>query len=175
MSVPHPPETHNPPASATPQAGRLDGPDPRAWLAQFPDQRRSTIATWFHGAVRTGAQTPHAVCSAVWQTVQRRLQGASELASRQFLQGVLDILQRTPQEALAYAQSVLDYERLPYHERQQMKARRAFAYLKAGMQDKPATEAQHGLLRRLGYEGALPQDRAAASELIDPASFIPLF
>jgi hypothetical protein len=55
--------------------------DPRAWLEHFPANRRSTIANWFHYAVRGGATTPAAVVHQVYQTVQRRLQWASAAAS----------------------------------------------------------------------------------------------
>lgn len=140
--------------------------NPRAWLDHFPPERRSTIANWFHHGVRNGARTPQAVCSAVWQTVQQRLHWSSDLANRQFLQGALDTLRATQQEALAYAQSVLEYERLPYEARQQVKAQRTLAALKLGMRGKPTTEAQYGLCTPAG-DGELPADRAEASALID--------
>ena len=139
----------------------------RAWLDHIPAHKRGTVANWFHYAVRNGAQTPHTVCSAVGQTIHRRLEWSSDLTSRQVLQGVLEVLRTHQAEALAYAQSVLDYERLPYQDRQKVKAQRSLQYLKGSMAGKPATEAQHGLLRRLGYAGALPDDRAEASALID--------
>ena len=77
------------------------------------------------------------------------------------------VLRTHQAEALRYAESVTTYEALPFEQRQQVKAQRAFQYLKTSMAGKPATAAQHGLLRRLGYAAALPDDRAAASELID--------
>ena len=143
------------------------GPDPRAWLEHLPAPKRSSVANWFHYAVRNGASTPPAVCSAVWQTVQQRLQWSSELPTRQFLQGVLDTLRATQQDALTYAQHVIDYERLPYEARQRVKAERTFAYLKDAMHGKPATPAQLSYLGALGYRGEPPTDRAQASALID--------
>jgi hypothetical protein len=142
-------------------------PDPRALLAHVPAHRRSPLANWFHFSARSGATTPHAVCSGVWQTVQRRLQWASTPETRQFLQSVLDMLQTHQAEALAYAQHVLTYEALPYEQRQRVKAQRALQYLKTSMRSKPATEAQARYLRSLGYTGELPTDRGQASALID--------
>jgi hypothetical protein len=145
---------------------RVDAPDPRRFLEHFPGDKRSAIANWFHYAVRHGAQTPRAVCSAVWQTIQRRLEWASTPENRQFLQGCLDTLRADQAGTLAYAQSVLAYEALPYEQRQRVKAQRSLQYLSEGMRGKPATEAQHWRLRQLGYEGELPSDRAEASAAI---------
>jgi hypothetical protein len=69
--------------------------------------------------------------------------------------------------ALAYAQSVLDYERLPYETRQRVKAERAMGFLKQAMAGKEVTAAQLAYLHRLGYQGDPPVDRAHASQLID--------
>ena len=89
-------------------------PDPRAWLEQFPTPRRSTIANWFHYAVRNGAQTPHAVCSAVWQTMQQQLEWSTTPENREFLLHCLEVLRSDQAGALTYGQSVLNYEPLPY-------------------------------------------------------------
>ena len=93
-------------------------PDPRAWLEQFPTPRRSTIANWFHYAVRNGGQTPPAVCSAVWQTVQQRLQWSSARPTRAVPAGRPGYAAAPQPEALTYAQHVIDYEHLPYEARQ---------------------------------------------------------
>jgi hypothetical protein len=69
--------------------------------------------------------------------------------------------------ALAYAQSVIEYERLPAEQRQKMKAERAVRFLKERMVGKAPTAPQLAYLRRLGYQGAPPRDRAEASALID--------
>lgn len=139
-------------------------PDPRAWLDAFPAPRRSAIANWFHFACRGGASTPHTVCSAVSATIQRRLAWSPEPESRAFLLSCLDTLRTHQAEALAYATYVITYEQLPYEERQQIKGRRALTY---AMQGKPTTAKQAALIRRRGYRGAIPADRAEAHALID--------
>ena len=58
----------------------------------------------------------------------------------------------------------LEYEQLPYAERQQIKGRRALSFV---MQGKEPTLAQLAYLRSLGYQGAPPADRAAGIVLID--------
>lgn len=147
-----------------PHPGAPVHPDPRAFLDYCPANKHGPVANMFHFAVRDGAQTPQAVCDAVSQTVQRRLEWSSDLTTRQFLQSVLDLLQAHKGEALAYAASVLAYEKLPYAERQQIKGRRALAFV---MQDKPTTEKQAALIRSKGYTGPIPPDRSQASFLID--------
>jgi hypothetical protein len=64
--------------------------DPRAWLDHCPTKKHSAVANWFHYAVRNGAATPEAVCSAVWQTIQRRLEWSTTPESRGFLLHCLD-------------------------------------------------------------------------------------
>ena len=141
-----------------------DTPASRAWLNRIAAGRRSATANWFHHAARAGATPPQAVCSGVWQTVQRRLEWASTPDTREFLQGILDLLKSHQDEAMMYAQSVLDYEALPYEQRQQVKARRALNFVMGG---KPTTEKQASLIRSKGYTGAIPADWADASALID--------
>ena len=148
-----------------PQPG---APDPRAWIEHIPPNRRSTVANWFHQAVRTGATTPAETCRRVSQTVQERQQergaGALDPTYQPFLQSVLAHLYGDPAGALAYAQDVIAYEALPYAERQKVKGRRALAY---AMRGKPTTEAQIARIRREGYTGAIPADRSEASALIE--------
>jgi hypothetical protein len=141
--------------------------DPRAWLEHFPANRRSTIANWFHYAVRGGATTPNAVVHQVQQTVQHRLQWARDAVAETHLHTVREALQTERAGALAYAASVIAYEQLPYDARQRVKAARATSYLQEAMRGKPVTEKQTVLLRLLGYTGPQPEDRAAASALID--------
>jgi len=144
-----------------------DAPDPRAFLHHFEPARRSGIANWFHQAVRDGGRTPAQVCSHVWQLVARRQQSASDAETATLLAQVLGVLRTRQQEALAYAEHVLHYEALPYEARQRVKAERSKTFIAAAMQGKPVTELQVALLRRLGWAGTVPQDRAAASRLID--------
>src|SRR5262245_54435630 len=100
--------------------GIPQSPDPRAWLEPFPAPRRSGIANIFHCTVRDGHSTPDAVVCQVRQKVQRRLQWISTPTETAHLQAVLDALQTDYAGALAYAQSVLDFERLPYEARQRV-------------------------------------------------------
>ena len=139
----------------------------RAWLDQFPPNKRSTIANWYHFAVRNGAFTPEAVLYHVQQTVYRRLQWANNPLTTEHLHSVLQTLQTDRASALTYAASVLAYEALPREAQQRVKAERAFAFLKKGMQGLPVTEKQMAYLRALGHVGPCPEDRAAASALID--------
>ena len=153
----------------------MSNPDPAASSSSSLPARR-TIANWFHYAVRNGAQTPQAVCSGVWQTIQRRLdwqtiqrrlEWSTTPESRGFLLHGLEVLRSTQPEALAYAAYVLEYEALPYEARQRVKAERAMGFLRQAMVGKEVTPAQRSYLQALGYRGAAPADRQAASQLID--------
>src|SRR5713226_2072800 len=144
---------------------QVNNADPRAWLEHFPAARRSGVSNQFHCAVRGGATTPATVLHKVQQTVQRRLQWVTPYTDVAHLQTVLTALQEARAGALAYAQSVLDYEHLPYEARQRVKAERASLYLQEAMRGKPVTDKQSAYLRTLGYTGPQPEDRAAASAL----------
>ena len=141
--------------------------DPRAFLGHFLAPRRSATANWFHDAVRGGATTPATVLHQVQQTVQRRLNWASPRTDVAHLQAVLTALQEDRAGALAYAASVITYEQLPHEARQRVKAERATPYLQEAMRGKAVTDKQSAYLRALGYTGPQPEDRAAASALID--------
>jgi hypothetical protein len=142
-------------------------PDPRAWLDHIPPLKRSTVANWFHQAVRGGARTPAAVYAQVLKTATRRLQDARDTATAQSLSAIRHTLTATQPAALVYAQSVLDYEALPYDARQRVKAERTRLFIHETMRGKPVTPAQIAYLHALGYRGPSPPDRAAASTLID--------
>src|SRR5438445_9729341 len=131
----------------------VNSPHPRAWLEHFPAARRSAIANWFHDAVRGGSHTPAAVVHQVYQTVQRRLQWASAHTADAHLRALLEVLQTDRAGALAYAESVLAYEKLPYEARQRVKAERAVPYVQEAMRGQPVTEKQAAYLRALGYVG----------------------
>jgi hypothetical protein len=137
--------------------------DAREWLTQWPTGRRSLLANLFHFAVRNSACTPRAVVAAVIQDLQRRLQWSDDT----MLNAVLEQLQSDPALALQYAGTVITYERLPYEARQRVKAERATPYLQEAMRGKPITDKQAAYLRALGHTGPQPEDRAAASALID--------
>jgi hypothetical protein len=139
----------------------------RAWLAHFPSTRRSAIANLFHYGVRAGAATPAAVIAWVRQDVHRRLRGYPDPAYDAPFEAVLAALQADLSGALAYAQAVIDWEQLPYAERQRQKADRASQYQHAYMATQPPTERQLAFLCSLGYHGPQPADRLAASHAID--------
>jgi hypothetical protein len=141
--------------------------DARGWLAHIPPDRRGVGANWFHHAARTGATTPTALCSAVWQDVTRRLRSERDADRSAHLATVLDVLYTDQPGALAYAQSVINYEQLLYEERQKIKAERGRVFLTAAMAGKPTTAPQVAMLRCLGWAGAVPSDKAEASVLID--------
>lgn len=125
---------------------------PRAWLEQFPAQHRSAIANWFHFSVRSGIFLPAAVLAAVESTIRRRLAWSPTPAS-DWRYEVLKALHEGRAGAMAYAQSVINYEELPHAQRQKVKAERTVAALKEAMKAKTVTDPQRAYLRALGYTG----------------------
>jgi hypothetical protein len=136
---------------------------PRAWLGHIPAPRRGPVANLFHSAVRNGSKQPSQVLTHVRNHLIRR-QYWGDAPDAEVVFAALD---SDPDGASAYAASVIAYEQLSYEARQRVKAERAIHYLKEAMKAKPVTPAQVAYLQKLGYCGDLPQDRAAASALID--------
>jgi hypothetical protein len=138
----------------------------RAWLAQLPAHCRSSIANWFHNTVRGGVTTPEAVLWQVQREAQSRL-GSTGHVVDPYCQAILDLLRTDRAGALVYAASVIAYENLSHQDRQRVKAERAAPYLQKAMRGQPVTAKQTAYLRALKYAGPPPEDRAAASALID--------
>jgi hypothetical protein len=155
-------------ASNAPGASQ-DTVTPRAWLEQWPTTRRSLISNLFHSAVRKGATTPLMVFSIVQTDLHQHLRDAKRPFSTtdEVLHTVLQALQTAPHEACHYAQAVLDWEALPYHERQRQKQERRRHFQRQYIAGLHPTAKQLGFLRQLGYTGAAPANRADASTLID--------
>lgn len=142
---------------------------PRAWLEQWPPARRSFISNLFHDAVRDGATTSALVVHAVHTVLHQRLRYATlpRNTTDATLRAVLQSLQTAPDDAYAYAQTVLDWEALPYDERQQRKAERGRHFQQQYMAVQPVTDKQLRYLQSLGYPGDAPASCADASALID--------
>jgi hypothetical protein len=141
--------------------------EPASWLAQWPANRRSTLANFFYAAVRTGVTSPPAIVAHVTRTLARQLSWTSDTDKRQVWCQVLDALQDGPPAAQAYAAEVLAIEQLPAAEKAARKQEKSKTFVLEAMKGKEATQKQHWMLRSLGHTGELPADRAEASELID--------
>src|SRR5438093_11079786 len=87
---------------------------PRSWLEQWAPERRSTVANYFHYAVRSGHTSPTAVVQAVAAEVQKRLQSTTDQPRRQWLHEVLYAIRSDPDAARAYGGTVLAWEESPY-------------------------------------------------------------
>jgi hypothetical protein len=150
----------------TPDTG-LDKESPRSWLDQWPPERRSLLANIFCHAVRTGATTPDGVLAGVGNDVLRRVRWEPDPACKTHFQAVLTALMEDRAGALAYAGEILHWETLSSPEKRLLKAQRAKVHIFAYMAGKPVTERQQAFLASLGYQGAAPANRPAASALID--------
>ena len=132
------------------------------FLEHFEQARRSLIANMFCRAVRDGAETVDAVISSVKGDAQRRLlTGDREQQTTQRL--LLSLLDG--QEALAFAQRTLEWEKLSFDQKDLIKRARAEEYKRLSMRARPATEKQLSFLRALGCH-TTPSHRQHASELI---------
>jgi hypothetical protein len=140
---------------------------PANWLSQFPERRRSLLANIFYGTVHVGFSEPLAIVSHVMRECHKRRQWAADQTEREHWTHVLQVLRDHPAAAQGYAQTVIANEQMPRAQREQQKAEAKKGYMLEGMKGKPASPKQHALLRSLGYEGVLPDDRAEASTLID--------
>lgn len=140
--------------------------EPTPFLELFLRVRRGVIGQPFHAAAADGAGTPEAVIRWVQADCIDKIgcEWTSE-DRRQELRDLLWALGSDRQDALRFAQKVLDWRALPPAEREKRKAERAEAARLEWMATKEPTEKQIALLRKLGYSGEVT-DRAQASRMI---------
>jgi len=79
---------------------------------------------------------------------------------------ILEALRAHPQEARDLARWAIAWEAMPREQQQRIKAERQATYQRRYMADAMPTAKQLGLLRQLGYTGAV-ESRLHASQLID--------
>ena len=147
----------------------------RRFLDHFPQEQRSTVANMFLGVVRSDSAKGETHTATLVRDDARaegayRLQTAFRYGDTQAIakwQGILSVLARWPDEAWAYAQWCLDYEAMPYEERQRLKAEHMQEAREMAMAAKPVTEKQAAFIRSLGGDPATVTTAREASQLID--------
>ena len=137
------------------------------WLGHFPEKRRSLLANLFYQTVRAGSIEPLAIVMHVHRECHRRRQHSIDQAERDHWSYVLEVLRESPASSHDSCEQVVHNEQMPRAEREQQKTAAKKGYILRAMEGKPATPKQHAYLLKLGYQGALPEDKAAASVLID--------
>lgn len=153
-------ETAVPPAAG--------GEDARAFLRQFESRHRGYLGCLFHDQARRGATTPAAVLSGVRKEARERFDSPhSSESQRRSLEYLLLALANDPQGAANYAVDVLEWEALPFSERERRKAERDQLHRRAFLAGIPPTERQIAYLHALGHYGPPPANRDEASRLID--------
>jgi hypothetical protein len=160
-------------AHPTPSQAEPAGLDPAArdaFLSHFPANKKGTIANLFLSPIRRRVIVPGLVVEAVVHELYQRLENPAPWASEAYLDDAAhasQVIQDHRLEAIAFAQYYIEYEQLPYTERQALKAQRGDEHRAAWMAAQPPTEKQLGYLRKLGYAGPAPASKADASAEID--------
>lgn len=90
-----------------------------------------------------------------------------KIMERPELDHVITAMDADPEGVLRYAEAVIAEERLPVEERERLRRERSKPFAQAHMATKLPTDKQLAYLQRLGYRGPEPEDRLAASQLID--------
>jgi hypothetical protein len=140
----------------------------RAFLELFAERDRTAVAQYFYQRAREGAGTPLSITIRVAAHVGARLtQAWGDGIEHRRQQAYLDALVDHFNLALGFSQHVLKWEALPAEQREAIKSERGRVYQREAMLGQPPTEKQIGYLARLGWTGAVPESKAAASALID--------
>jgi hypothetical protein len=153
--------------------------DPRTLMDRFPQPERSTVANLFYTAVRAGLRDPVVVHSRVLHTLRHDIEyqeqwihsdgslnpawARERIQQRQRWEA---LLYDYDDDAIAFAQYVIEREQKPRAEREAEKAAHTEEYRRAYMAQQPPTEKQVAYLRRLGHHGPVGS-KAEASALID--------
>ena len=142
---------------------------PNTFLEQFPILQRGVVKNSFHHAVRAGERTPEGIVRWVERWFLGKLERGARFrdgVAQEKARAILDALAAYPEEALALAEEVLDYEALPEEERQRLKAARSEEHRLAWMEQQEPTPKQVAYCRALGYRGVI-ESRRHASQIID--------
>jgi hypothetical protein len=141
--------------------------------ALFDPSSRARICELVHAAARAGERDPAMILGAVTRELNRRTvmaATAGDTASLRAAQELRALYQRAvadhQAEALAYASRVVAWVALPPHERRRHQRVRSEAHRREFRAQKPPTEPQLALLRKLGYDGPEPENLVVASETI---------
>jgi len=139
--------------------------DRERFLDQFETRSRGPALNILLFAVRDGAGTVDEVVETVRRRVRERFDRDGMAASRIYWR-----LREMPDADLeAGARVALAWEFLPEAEREKIKRARALPYIEGAMSGKPPSTAQLDFLETLGRTGPEPEDRAAASRMIEDA------
>lgn len=126
------------------------------------------MSNMFLDPIRSGMRGFEAIVSDVAKQAQRRHDAPySDETRKAVCVRWRELLTFEIEDALAIAAYYVAYNDLSPSEREKLKAGNSAAYVQASMAGKPVTEKQKELLGKLGFTGAFPTDRKAASEAID--------
>jgi hypothetical protein len=133
----------------------------RKWLSHFPVTSRTRVGLWFNLTAGRARErlTPAQLITRIRLDMLRRKEDDAKL--------VLRALEDDPEGAMAYAQSVIDYQALSAAEQAQVRAARGEEFKRAAIARKPPSAPQLALLRSLHYAGPRPANSQEASTLID--------
>lgn len=144
--------------------------DRLAFRERFPQSQRSWITNTLLYVIRAGADTPFRVLAAVHETLTetiaraRRWNHLSDTTQR--TQYALNTLLEHHDEAYAFAEWCLAWERLTPAEKARERAVKSEPHIRTYMEQQPATDKQIAYIRALGFAGEVTS-KAHASELID--------
>jgi len=137
-----------------------------SFLSRFPEDMRSAVVVFFAMRVRKGHRTPEGLYLVALQEASRRAR-LSTLERDRIKYGLLSsVMLEHPELALGFCRWVLEWEALPWQEKERIKEARAERYRREWMRQQPPTEKQLAYLRKLGWTGAV-LSRQHASELIE--------
>ena len=139
----------------------------RAWLEHFPVTSRFRVGLWFNLTFRDYA--PQDAAQLIARVRQRVIHHIQSSRDPHYTDAclVFKALDEDPAGALAYAQAVIKYQKLPPEARERLKAARSETYRRTAMARKQPSDPQLELLQSLHYEGPEPANMLEASCLID--------
>lgn len=140
------------------------------FLSHFPTERRSRVVNMFLDPVRRlGVTSADMLVEHIRRNLDQRIREAAYWRSPDLgaLTDIRAVIEARPDEARRFALWAIAWASLPGEVRDRAKAQRAEHYRREWMAQQQPTDRQLAHLRRLGYQGPPPANRAEASELID--------
>lgn len=136
----------------------LDDSKKNEFVSLFPTKRKSTICNKILDQVRAGINYPPTIANNVFDKFNKYPADNGDITS---------ILTDNPflfMDAIAH---YIEYEKIPYEEKQTLKRLNAKEYINTVMATQPITEKQSKMLKGLGYAGSFDLNKLEASQMID--------
>lgn len=136
----------------------MDDSKKNEFVSLFPKNKKSSICNKILSEIRSGNNYPPSIAINVLDKLNKYPDDNREIIS---------VLENNPfmyMDAIVY---YIEYEKMPYEDKQKLKQVNNKTYMDEAMAVQPISPKQVGMLKHLGYTGDFNMSKLDASQMID--------